>query len=336
MSDKSKSSNKYPIRIGYACLNSSLREADIFTSRSLILSTARLKGPEYINELIKNNVEDLFKLIVYNEAHGIRFFRITSCLFPHLGNPQLSESDYDISFVKKRLREIGKYAKVHGHRLTMHPGQFAQLGSPHEEVVKQSFVDLINHAKLLKMMGYTPADGSVLIIHGGGTFGNKAETLERWEKNYLSLPKDIREYISLENDENSYGVMDILPFCEKTGIPMCLDIFHNEVSKDRVPITKGLMHRIIQTWKRKQLIPKIHVSEQEPGLRRGAHSKTINRLPIYLFRIPKMFQTPLDIMLEVKDKEISVFKIYYKYFDITMDINGRVDYQMKDKLIKIL
>ena len=60
----------------------------------------------------------------------------------------------------------------------------------------------------------------------------------------------------------------------------------------------------------------MHVSEQQPGLRRGAHSKTIDSLPNYLFRLPSMFKTPLDIMLEVKDKEVSVFKIYHKYFDI--------------------
>jgi UV DNA damage endonuclease len=323
----------HEIRIGYACLNTNLRDSDIFTSRSLILKTANTKGIDYVKQLAAANVDDLLKILIYNEAHGIRFYRLSSCIFPHLGNPQLAGSDYSLDFVKDELKAIGKFAKQHGHRLTMHPGQFVQLGSPNPKVVTQSIIDLTNHAKLLKMMRYQPTDGSVMIIHGGGTFGDKQQTLARWRENFLALPTDVREYIALENDENSYGIMDLLPFCEELGIPFCLDIFHNSVSKDRVPITKGLMNRIFNTWKVRGITPKMHVSEQQPGLKKGAHSKTLDRLPLYLFRLPYLFDTPLDIMLEVKDKQISVFKMYYKYFNIKMDQTGRVSYSLKKKLI---
>lgn len=325
--------DEYPIRIGYACINTDLKESNIFTSRSLILSTAVNKGIEYIRELAINNVDDLLKILIYNEAHGIRFFRISSCIFPHLGNPRLTlegKGNYSLDFVKDRLKAIGKYAKKHGHRLTMHPGQYVQLGSPNEKIVEQSIVDLANHVQLLKMMNYHPTDGSVLIIHCGGTFGDKKQTLDRWKNNFLKLPSDIRDYIVLENDEIGYGVMDLLPFCEELNIPFCLDIFHNKVSNFRVPITKKLIERIFNTWKKRSMIPKIHVSEQQVGLRKGAHSKTLNKLPQYLFRLPNMFQTPLDIMLEVKDKEVSVFKMYYKYFNIHMDQTGKITYTLKD------
>lgn len=331
---------KYQIRIGYACINNDLRQDDIFTSRSLILRTAAEKGLDYIKQLIIANVNDLLKILIYNEAHGIRFFRITSCLFPHLGNPKFADGNYDISFVKDKLKIIGAYAKRHGHRLTMHPGQFVQLGSLNNEIVKQSFIDLANHVKLLKMMDYMPTDGSVLIIHGGGTFGDKMETLKRWKTNFLLLPKEIRSYISLENDENSYGIDDLLPLCESLNIPFCLDLFHNQVSKNHITITKKLLSRIFNTWKNRSIIPKIHYSQQQPNLRRGAHSQKLERLPLYLFAIPQMLNTNLDIMLEVKDKEQSVFRMYYKYFDIHMDKTGRITYrpkkQLTDKIKKYL
>lgn len=328
--------NQYPIQLGYACINEDLRQAGIFTSRGLILNTARTKGFDYIKQLVLDNVDDLFKIIIFNEAHGIRFFRISSCVFPHLGNPQLADSDYNLDFAKDKLKIIGAYAKKHGHRLTTHPGQFAQIGSPNPEVVNQTIVDLTNHANLFKMLGYKPSDGSVMIIHGGGTFGNKKETLLRWKENFLKLPTEIRDYISLENDENNYSIMDLLPLCEELNIPFCLDIFHNSISKEKIPITARLMQRIFSTWKVRGLVPKMHVSEQQENLRRGAHSKTINRLPLYLFKLPIMFETPLDIMLEVKDKEVSVFKIYYKYFDLKMDSTGRVSYEIKPKLLQQL
>lgn len=321
--------DKYPIRLGYACISNELRGYDVFTSRGLILKTANTQGIEYVHKLIEANVDDLFKILIYNEAHGIRFFRISSCIFPHLGNPQLSYGDYDISFVKEKLKMIGKYAKEHGHRLTMHPGQFVGLGSPRNDVVRQSIIDLENHAKLFRMLNLTPKDGSVMIIHGGGIFGDKKQTLLRWKDNFKKLAKNISEYIVLENDENSYGIMDLLPLCEELQIPFCMDIFHNRVSKDRISITRKLVKRIFNTWKIREIVPKIHVSEQEFGLRRGAHSKTINKLPIYLFRLPVMFHTPFDIMLEVKDKDTSVFKMYHKYFDIHMQNTGYVYYTLK-------
>ena len=329
-------SNEFAIRIGYACINTELRDYDIFTSRSLILKTATIKGIDYVKQLASDNVDDLLKILIFNEAHAIRFFRISSAIFPHLDNPRLDIGDYDLDFVKEKLKVVGSYAKKHGHRLTSHPGQFCQLSSPNNSVVKQTFIDLENHVKLFKMMNLKPTDGSVLIIHGGGTFGDKQAALARWEQNYLTLPPDIREYIVLENDEYSYGIDDLLPFCEKLNIPFCLDIFHNQVSKDRVLITKKLIRRIFATWNKRGIIPKIHVSEQQEGLRRGAHSKTLTKLPLYLLLLPSMFKTPLDIMLEVKDKEVSVFKMYYKYFDIKMGQSGKVDYILKNQYLQYI
>ena len=232
--------NNHEIRIGYACLNTELRDSDIFTSRSLTLATARKKGINYINSLIESNIDDLFKIIIYNEAHGIRFYRISSCVFPHLSNPLLEDSDYDISFIKYKLKIIGKYAKKKGHRLTMHPGQYIQLASLNSDVVSRSIVELKNHVKLLEMMGYGVENGSVLILHGGGVHGDKIETLKRWSINYWNIPENIRKYIVLENDEYNYGIMDLLPFCEKNNIPFCLDVFHNRVA--------GKSTNWIKTW----------------------------------------------------------------------------------------
>ena len=319
----------WPIRIGYACINTSLRDYDIFTSRTLKLSTIESQGMDKIKKILMENIDDLMKIIIYNEAHGIRFFRISSNIFPHLGNPKMVNNDYNLDFVKDKMKVIGKYAKDHGHRLTMHPGQFVQLGSLHEEVVKQSIIELENHSKVLKMLGYKPIDGAVLIIHGGGTYGDKQNALIRWKNNFRKLSAETQEYISIENDENSYSVMDLLPLSEELNIPLCLDIFHNKISKNRVAITKKLMRRIINTWKKRQMIPKIHISEQQEGLHRGAHSKTLDKIPLYVFRLPEMFQTPLDIMFEVKDKEVSVFKIYYRYFDLHVDADGRINYVLK-------
>ena len=42
---------------------------------------------------------------------------------------------------------------------------------------------------------------SVMIIHMGGTFGDKTATLQRFRENYTKLPENIKARLVLENDE---------------------------------------------------------------------------------------------------------------------------------------
>lgn len=323
----------YEIRLGYACINTELKEIGVFTNRSASLATLKKRGISIAKERALDNIDDMIKIIIWNENHGIRFWRLTSNLFPHMENPLAIEA-YTLDFAMDKLKIAGNIAKKLGHRITMHPGQFVQLGSPTQKVRDQSIKDLIMHANILKAMKLTPKDGSVLIIHGGGTFGDKNETLKRFMENFYKLPIYVQEYISLENDEFNYGIDDLLPLCEKYNIPFCLDIFHNSISDNKVDITDGLLNRVFETWKKRGIRPKIHISEQNPELRKGAHSKTLDKLPHYILRIPQKFGIDLDIMLEVKDKERSVLKMYKKYFKSRLGDNGRVYYNIKAKYLK--
>lgn len=321
---------KYSIRLGYACVNTELKKYSIITSRSARISTVNKKGFEYIKDLVEENIDDLFKILIYNEAHGIRFYRISSDIFPHINNQKFGyQINYSIDFVKKKIKKIGKYAKDNGHRLTMHPGQHIQLASPNKDVVVQSLIELEFHAYFLQMLDYHPEDGSVIVIHGGGKYDDKKKSLERWKCSFSKLSPMARSYVCLENDENNYGVLDLLPLCETLNIPFCLDIFHNDISSDKVKIDKTILKRILKTWENRNIIPKIHISSQQPGSKRGRHSDTLDKIPSYILKIPKIFKTPLDIMFEVKDKERSVLKMYYKYFDKIMDSKGKISYILK-------
>ena len=102
--------------------------------------------------------------------------------------------------------------------------QFTQLGSPRDIVVKNAIKDLTYHCEMLDRMGLD--QDSVMIIHGGGTFGDKPGTLERLRKNYVEMvPDNVKGRLVLENDEICYNVDDILPICEELGIPLVLGKF---------------------------------------------------------------------------------------------------------------
>lgn len=107
---------------------------------------------------------------------------------------------YSLAYCAPLLAQVGDLAKRYGHRLTVHPGQFTQLGSPRKEVVQSSIRELEYHCEMLDLMGIGP-DG-VMIIHGGGVYGDKKAALERISKTIQNnLPKNVRDRLVLENDE---------------------------------------------------------------------------------------------------------------------------------------
>lgn len=66
-----------------ALLSLYCREYDIFNSRDCIKKTFEAKdGLANVSKLALGNAQDLAPLIYWNEAHGIRLFRLSSCIFP--------------------------------------------------------------------------------------------------------------------------------------------------------------------------------------------------------------------------------------------------------------
>ena len=62
-----------------------------------------------------------------------------------------------------------------------------------------------------------------------------------------------------------------------------------------------------RSWSSADGIPMIDYSNQAPGQKPGKHSKTINENEFKKF-IKNTEEFDFDIMLEIKDKEVSAFK----------------------------
>ena len=118
-------------------------------------------------------------------------------MFPYASHESYG---YSLEYCAPLLAQVGALANRYGHRLTTHPGQFTQLGSPRDSVVRSSVRKLEYHAEMLDRMGIDQ-DG-VMIIHGGGVYGDKAAALARM-KNVIQydLSARVRARLVLENDE---------------------------------------------------------------------------------------------------------------------------------------
>jgi len=307
------------MRIGYACISVIMREQDIFTSRSMTLKTVGKKGLEGLRELARANIEDLEKIINYNEGIGVRFFRISSGLIPRVSDPQVEAilgsvgvPVHNIEFARPALARVGALARGLGHRLTMHPGQFVQLGTPHEKIAAQSAAELDYHADVLLAMGMTTAMGSVLVIHGGGVYGDRPGALERWSARYRALKETTRQFIVLENDEH-WSVAELLPFCEREGVPLVVDYFHHTLRNEPAldVYAQDISTRVLATWRRRGIPPKCHLSAQAEGLRRGAHAGCIDKIPDKLLEL--CTREHIDIMLEVKQKDACLLEVVRRH-----------------------
>ena len=314
MSTFKKSENK-PIQLGLCCMNTILRtqKPPIFASRKMIIRSVKEKGIDTLKEKIIQNLKDVLTLMEWNEKNGIKVFRLSSELFPHKSNPKVE--NYDFDFALDLLKQIGEKSKKYNQRLTFHPGQYNVVGTPNEQSFKHTICDLKYHADVLDLMGLN--QNSVMVVHGGGHYGDKEATLERWCKQYKQLPENVKKRLVLENCEKCFSIEDCIKVSEKINIPIVFDTHHyscycqlhpNETFKE----PGYYIPKILESWKKRNIKPKFHVSEQGSG-RTGHHSDYIEVIPDYLLEIPEKYNTEIDIMIEAKAKEQAILKLYKKY-----------------------
>ncbi|KAL2062851.1 hypothetical protein VTL71DRAFT_5923 [Oculimacula yallundae] len=332
-------------RLGYACLNTYLRSSNppIFTSRTCRIASilehrhplkdpsqpehatknrpdktqpaSMERGQRYVEELCLANIRDIPKMLRWNDKYGIKFMRLSSEMFPFASH---AEYGYKLApFASEALAEVGRVAAQLGHRLSTHPGQFTQLGSPRTEVIANAVRDLEYHDEMLSLLKLPEQANrdAVMILHLGGTFGDKAATIARFKQNYISLSPSIKARIVLENDDVSWSVHDLLPVCEELNIPLCLDFHHHNIIFDPSQLREGtqdittIFPRIKATWTRKNITQKMHYSEPCPEAITGTQRRKHNPRPAVLPPCPD----DMDLMIEAKDKEQAVFELMRHY-----------------------
>lgn len=300
---------------GYACINETLnsgpKKKRITTNRSMIKRTFKEKGIKYASELALQNVKDLVKILQWNEENDIRFYRMSSDIFPWLSEYSFYELPH-YKEIKYWLRYAGDYATEKGHRLTFHPGPFCCLASPNFEVVEKTYTELNNHSRIFDMMGFEPSHYNKINIHVGGTYGDKEKTAKRFIENFHrpgGLDENTKKRFTLENDDKAsmWSTKDIYDkIHHETGIPIVFDYHHHRFC------TGGLTERealelAAATWP-PWVRPVVHVSESkaiesgDPKIRPQAHSDFIKK-PVNNYGLTH------DIMLECKKKELALLKL---------------------------
>jgi len=249
-----------------------------------------------------NNLNCLLQMLRFNVDHDILFFRITSDLIPLASHP-ICQFDWPTYF-RDKLAEIGAYVRAHHIRISMHPGQFAVINSPVDDVFENTIKELRYHVKVLDAMGL---DSTAKIqLHVGGVYGNKEGSIWRFVQRYDSLDEAIKRRLVIENDDRAYTVRDCLRIYAETGVPILVDVLHHELNSSGESIAQAIT-RLSRTWGEKAGILMVDYSSQKGGGSRGSHTDSIDLAHFERF-LRETQPTDFDIMLEIKDKERSAFK----------------------------
>ena len=299
------------MNLGYACINmgfSSLPKSKrITTNRSMIKKTFMEKGLPYASELALQNIKDLKKILQWNENNGIKFYRMSSDIFPWMSEYQFQDLP-DYHEICYHLDLAGEYATLNGHRLTFHPGPFNVLGSPKQSVADKAIKELNQHSEMMDLMGFLPSHYNKINIHVGGTYGGDFEgTADRWCTAFNRLDEGTKSRLTLENDDKAsmWSVKHLYDYIySRVGVPIVFDYHHHRFCTGG--LTEGEALKLaVSTWKTAK--PVVHLSEsrrEEQGdikIKEQAHSD-------YVYTPVNNYGCDYDMMIEAKAKELSLIR----------------------------
>ncbi len=291
--------------LGYVAICKSI---DAPVNRTCRLARAT---PERLRELIAANLANQERVLRFNREHQIRMYRLSSDLIPFASHPINQLAWWEEN--RTQLRVLARIAREGRMRLSMHPGQYTTLSAKNPSIVAAAVADLEWHTRLLDELG---TDGSAkIVIHLGGLYGeSKAAAIDRFATTVETLPHHIRRRVVIENDEWLFNAQDVLEASAVTGLPVVFDWLHHRANPGS-PRTKAraaaLVQRCFATWKAADGIPKIHLSSQARGKRKGSHADWVRPTDLLAFaRIAP--PQPWDCMLEAKQKDLALFRLRAK------------------------
>ena len=214
----------------------------------------------YLSAIVAANAASLTDAIGRCAELGIGAFRVTSQLLPLATHPVSGYSLLDLPDGAAIAQAFGKareLARTHDIRLSLHPDQFVVLNSERADVVASSVGEMEHQAAVATLIG-----AEALTLHAGSGAGGIAASLDRLERGIDKLSDSARALLALENDDRSFSPAELLPLCERTGIPFIYDVHHHRCLSDRFSVAET-SERAAATWGARE--PWMHISSPRDG-----------------------------------------------------------------------
>ncbi|BAH77143.1 UV DNA damage repair endonuclease UvsE [Solidesulfovibrio magneticus] len=293
------------MRFGLCCLFVEEKISFRTTTAKALLNLTVKKRLEKVSGICLHNAKSLLESVKTVHRLGIGAFRISSQFFPRMTHPVTGyrlEELPEVEEINDLLAATKNFSKNNGIRLSFHPDQFIMLSSPREEVTENSIRELCCQADWAEAVR-----ADVINIHAGGVYGNKTQALERLSGVFKDLPEKVSSRLTLENDDISYTVRDLLPVCHALSIPLVYDVHHHRCNPDGLTELEAT-DLAAGTWAALKREQYCHISSPKNGWSKG------NPKPHADFVDPKDFPTcwlerEMTVDVEAKAKELAVARL---------------------------
>lgn len=299
-----------PYRLGYACINATLRKQHkIRMNRRAIKATYESKGLPHIGSLVQQNLEDMYKVLQWNVENKIRVFRLSSDITPWGSEYEFTDLP-NATEVMALFKKCGQFALDNDIRLSFHPGQFCVLASPKEHVILNAISDLELHGRLMDAFEQPRNHLAKINIHLGGAYGDKVKAAAQFCKSFHRLSDAVKTRLTVENDdrENLFSTQELYDYVyTNVGVPIVFDFHHHAIHPDGLTEAEALK-LACSTW---QVRPCTHYSEsrqiEDPTCRlKRAHSTLV-------YSEIQDHGQDFDCVVEAKGKELAVIHHRRKY-----------------------
>lgn len=297
-------------RLGYVAMTQNLEDCSPSGTVTYTIFE-KLSGEEArLNKLRKvgnKNLHNTLRILRYNKALEIPVYRLTSKLIPLATHPELQSWRYTDDFADS-LHEIGEFIRQNDFRVSSHPDHFTLINSMLPKVLEDSLRDLDYHVKLYEAMGLYE-NKYKLVLHVGGVYGNKQDSIQRFCDNFIRLPDRIRNRLIIENDDRCYNTYDVLELCQRLGVPMVLDVHHHNCLCAESDL-ESVLSQVFDTWAGEYFPPKIHFSSPKSCKDFRSHADLIDYNEFMDFlKIAARINRDFDVMLEAKSKDTALLKL---------------------------
>lgn len=155
---------------------------------------------------------------------------------------------------EKIFAPVGQRARELDVRLSFHPGQFCCIVSENPDIVERSLEELEYHADMVRWMGYGLSKLDFKInVHLSGRLGPSG-----FDAAWNRMSPELRNCLTLENDEYQIGLDDLLPLRHRVGI--VLDVHHHLIkTHEYISADDDRIKQVIESWQGRR--PVIHYSQ---------------------------------------------------------------------------
>lgn len=281
-------------------------------------------------DLMVHNTQSFYNLVSYvgSLPPALRMVRLSSDVLPMYTEPSWRyfwKLPTVVAYCEQAFARVGKLARELDVRLSMHPGQFVVLASDNEDIVERSIEEFEYHVDCIRWMGYGKTFQDFKCnVHISGRKGPEGikQVLNR-------LSQEARNTITIENDENKWGLDASLELAEHCALVP--DIHHWWCREGTyLSPTDDRLSRVIDSWRgvrpvmhysysRDEHLPQDFAHDDFPDMTQlleAGHKKAKLRAHSDYYPNPVVneyalsFLDNFDIMAESKAKNLASIDLY--------------------------